>query len=249
MIWLLNVNERYYIFSVVSSLLNIFMLLSTTQQNCYFAKLKFSNDQIAAMRAMYFKYISSALKNYQYIGYGIPIIWSNDHVDGLPEVETFNGAYQKTDPIIGYKFNKMLFDPLWNLFDDLRPYMSRGGSLTIMPPFTVMIPHCDRPMRSCTIYFPISTGNQNCINDFYSLPKSIDSKKLNSTHEVQIPTVSYRMMNDAYIMNPHEWHGVRNYSRSTRIVLGWDFKVGSEQKTFKEIVEILKNLGYIKESN
>lgn len=216
------------------------------QEDCFF-KLEFTSKQIAAIRTLYAKHIEPAVKNFQYIGYAIPIKWNSDIEKLTPAYETYNGTYQKTDPMIGYIFNQLQHDLLWLEFDDIRPYMSRGGSLTIMPPHTVMIPHCDRPSRSCTIFFPISLGDENCINDFYYLPKNSDEAKINSTHEIHIPAFSYRMMNSAHLMNPHEWHGVRNYSRSTRIVLGWDCRTGNEQKSFRELVEIFKKLGYIKD--
>lgn len=207
-----------------------------------FAKMKFSERQLNAVRSLFYKYFDVATKNFQYIGHAISIEWTEED----PNASQYDDAFVPGDVIKGYKFKQAIrLDPLWQEFKDILPYMNQNGSLTVMPPMTVMVPHVDRPNRASAIYFPISGCTVDCFSDFYHLPKNKDPNVRNWTHDVVPPIYSYNVVDDAYIMNTQEWHGVRNYSRQTRIVLGWNCRAGTDQKTFVEIRDIFKNLGYI----
>ena len=211
-------------------------------QESLFAKMKFSKRQLGAMRELFYKYFEPVTKNFQYIGHAISIEWTQEDINS----SEYDDAFVPGDAIKGYKFKQAVrLDPLWQEFKDILPYMNQNGSLTVMPPMTVMVPHVDRPYRPNAIYFPISGCTDNCFSDCYHLPKYKDPNIRNWTHDAVPAAYSYNVIDNAYIMNTQEWHGVRNYSRQTRIALGWNCQAGSEQKTFAEIRNIFTKLGYI----
>jgi hypothetical protein len=210
-----------------------------------FAKMNFSERQLTAIRSIFQKYFNPVTRGFKYVGNAISVDWTS--VD--PIGSTYNDAFSNKDQINGYRFKEDVnADPLWNEFKDLLPYMNKNGSITVMPPMSVMVPHIDRPNRPMAVYFPISGCTVDCFSDFYHLPKNKDPNVRNWTHESVSALYSYNVIDNAYIMNTQEWHGVRNYSRLTRIAFGWNFLAGPKQKTFAELREILTSLGYIKEN-
>jgi len=209
-----------------------------------FAKINFSKNQLAAIRLIFKKYFEPAIKNFRYVGNAISIDWNT--VD--PNSSTYDDAFAAGDAITGYRFKEdVANDPLWNEFKDILPYMNRNGSLTVMPPMSVMTPHVDRPYRPMAIYFPISGCTETCFSDFYHLPKNKDPNIRNWTHQIVPALYSYNVVDNAYIMNTQEWHGVRNYSRQTRIAMGWNCRGDEERKTFAELRKVFTALGYIYE--
>jgi hypothetical protein len=209
-----------------------------------FAKMHFSEKQLTAMRLIFKKYFGHITKDFRYVGNAISLDWNI--ID--PGASTYNDAFAPGDSITGYRFkDDVANDPLWNEFKDILPYMNRNGSLTVMPPMSVMTPHTDRPYRPMAIYFPISGCTKDCYSDFYHLPKNKDPNIRNWTHQTVPALYSYNTVDNAYIMNTQEWHGVRNYSRQTRIALGWNCRGDIERKTFAELRKVFTTLGYIRD--
>lgn len=207
-----------------------------------FAKMNFSKKQLTAIRLIFQKYFEPVTRNFKYIGHAISVDWSK--VD--PTALVYDDAFAPNDAITGYKFKEAVHaDSLWKEFKDILPYMNKNGSITVMPPMTVMVPHIDRPYRPMAIYFPISGCTKDCFSDFYHLPKNKDPNVRNWTHQAVPAIYSYNVTDNAYMMNSQEWHGVRNYSRQTRVALGWNCLAGTGQKTFAELREIFTKLGYI----
>jgi hypothetical protein len=210
-----------------------------------FIKLTFNKQQRNAIQDIFKKYFEQLAKDYEYIGFAIPLRW-DQHLDGGPLIRTFDGTNTniKVDRMVGYSLNDLKLDPLWDAFSDILPYMGQHGSLTFMPPMTVMLPHIDRASRPHAIYFTITDPDWHCISDYYQMPRNDPGRLQQVTTEVPVPLYSYRMMNDVYLMNTQEWHGVRNYSKKTRITFGWNCS-RDNQKTFPELVEIFSKLGYV----
>jgi hypothetical protein len=209
-----------------------------------FAKMNFSKKQLEAIRSIFQKYFEPLTKNFQYVGHAISVDWTK--VD--PAESVYDDAFGPKDDIKGYKFKEEIQkDPLWKEFKSILPYMNKNGSITVMPPMTVMVPHIDRPYRPMAIYFPISGCTEDCFSDFYYLPKNKDPNVRNWTHQAVPSLYSYNVIDNAYMMNTQEWHGVRNYSRQTRIAFGWNCQAGPNQKTFAELTQLFTKLGYIKE--
>lgn len=207
-----------------------------------FAKMNFSEKQLTAIRTIFQKYFQPTLRNFRYVGNAISVDWTTAD----PTALTYNDAFSPNDMIKGYTFKEDIAnDPLWKEFADILPYMNKNGSITAMPPMSVMVPHVDRPYRPMAIYFPIWGCTVDCFSDFYHLPKNKDPNVRNWTHQSVTALYSYNVTDNAYMMNTQEWHGVRNYSRISRVSLGWNCLAGTDQKTFAEIRDIFKALGYI----
>jgi hypothetical protein len=216
-------------------------------QKDLFVKMNFSERQLIAMRKLFYKYFSHVTDNFQYIGNAITIVW--DPANNSP-LGKFNDSFKPTEATMGYQLNRTIhLDPLWQEFKDILPYMGMNATITCMPPYSVMTPHVDRPGRTQAIYFPISGCTYECNSDCYRLPKYKDPNMRNWTHEPVIPIHTYHVVDNAYLMNAQEWHGVRNYSKETRIAIGWNFinNTGMENKSYFEMRDIFTKLGYIKE--
>lgn len=210
-----------------------------------FLKLNFRESQLAAIRELYYKYFEPITENFQYLGYGITMNWYRGNTN--ESVEHYSDSFKNNEIINGWAFPKSVsYDPLWQEFEDILPYMSRDATITIMPPMTVMSPHVDRPNRGHAIYFPISGNGPNCFSECYALPKSTNPNIRNSTKEAVVPIYTYNTINNAYMMNVDEWHGVRNMSRQTRIAFGWNTTGAEGKKSFAELRKIFTDLGYIK---
>jgi hypothetical protein len=194
------------------------------------------------MRQIFQKYFSFTTENFQYKGYAITVIWDPKTPPGK-----FNDSFKPNESTMGYYLNDVHQDPLWQEFEDLLPYMGTNATITCMPPLTVMNPHIDRPNRAHAIYFPISGCTHECFSDCYHLPKHKDINVRNwAWTGSAIPAYSYNVVDNAYLMNTQEWHGVRNFSHQTRIAIGWNFLGGEQKRSYSDIYKILTNLGYIK---
>jgi hypothetical protein len=206
-----------------------------------FLKMRFRASQIDAMRQLYNKWFKPFIdSDFQYVGNGISIFWNNGaNTEGRKYVDPFNCH--------GYNLEEVTADPLWNEFEDILPYMGQTGTITYLPPFSVMTPHIDRNIRPVPIYFPISGCSTNCVSDFYNLPKSTDPTAYHSSIEPAIPVYSYAITDNAVLMNQHEWHGVRNHTRQTRIAFGWNTAGGPNKKSYAQLRDIFTELGYIDE--
>lgn len=206
-----------------------------------FVKLKFRESQLDAMRQLYQKHFKSVIDNdFRYIGNAISVFWTPGSNDaGRNYTDTLNAH--------GYNVEETANDPLWNEFSDILPYMGKHGTITYLPPFSVMTPHIDRPGRPVPIYFPISGCLPNGVSDCYNLPKHKDPNIYHSYIEPAMPVYSYSITDNAYMLNPHEWHGVRNYTRQTRIAFGWNTIGGKDRIPYRELRDIFKKLGYISE--
>ena len=204
-----------------------------------FLKLKFRESQLDAMRQLYQKYFKSFIdKDFRYTGNAISVFWT-------PGSNDAGRAYNDRLNSHGYNIEETSFDPLWNEFADILPYMGKHGTITYLPPFSVMTPHVDRPGRPVPIYFPISGCLPNSMSDCYHLPKNKDPNVYHSCIDPVIPAYSYAITDSAYMLNPHEWHGVRNYTKHTRIAFGWNTTGGNNRKSYAELRDIFSKLGYI----
>jgi len=206
-----------------------------------FIKLKFRESQLDAMRQLYNKYFKYFIEeDFKYKGNAVSVFWS-------PGANKIGRNFHDPLNAHGYNIEEASSDPLWNEFADILPYMGKHGTITHLPPFSVMTPHIDRPGRPVPIYFPISGCLPNGMSDCYNLPKNKDPNVYHSYIEPAMPIYSYAITDSAYMLNPHEWHGVRNYTRETRIAFGWNTAGDRGRKSYRELQEIFTKLGYINE--
>ena len=202
-----------------------------------FAKCRFSDSQLEAMRKIYYKYFSPHMTR-PYAGRAIVAIWEE------------NGVWEPTKGKDKNHFNngfvseECRFDPLWNEFSDLLPYMGQSASITKMHAGGTMSPHVDRKWRPEALYFPIEGCSELCVSEYYDLPK-IETENNQVQHTFPQAAHTYSVYGNAYLTNVHEWHGVRNLSSIERIAVGWNF--ASWKWDFKHCREILGDLGYIDE--
>jgi hypothetical protein len=211
--------------------------------NDYYIKLRFKPIQLDILKYLYHTEIAPHVTNFTYLGQAVTIDWSTNN--NLPNVER---KYDAADTITGLKIPRLINHPIWKEhFSDILPYMNQDASLSILPPYSVMAPHIDRPYRPVPIYFPISGCTNNCFSDIYDLPLYQEKKVRTFTWEVIPPVLSYNIIDDPVMMCNSTWHGVRNFSRQTRIAFGWNTKGDTDFKTFSELKEIFKNLGYCNE--
>jgi hypothetical protein len=202
-----------------------------------FAKCKFTETQLEAMRQLYYKYFAPHMTE-PYRGKAIVAIWEE------------NGVWEPSKGKDRNHFNNGFVsvecrtDPLWNEFSDLLPYMSKSASITKMNPGGTMSPHVDRKWRPEALYFPIKGCSDLCISEYYDLPK-IQTENNQVISDFPTASFTYAICDNAYLTNVHEWHGVRNLSNNERIAVGWNFKNSSMD--FKKCKEILIGLGYLDE--
>lgn len=205
----------------------------------YYVQLQFRDEQLQIIRQWYLRDLAPRLRNFKYLGQPVTIDWGQNGGE-VP--------YDATDTISAIKLPDLINDPMWETyFGDILPYMNLDGSLSIMPPFTIMVPHLDRPYRACPIYFPITGCSQYVYSDIYDLPKDREHRVRPVESRVVPPIFTYSVADNAYLMDNQEWHGVRNYSKQTRIAFGWNTKGDDFRKSFTELKEIFKSLGYLAE--
>ena len=207
--------------------------------NDYYITLQFKPIQLQVIRDLFYKEIAPRIHNFKYLGQAITIDWGPG-----PDTDV-EIKYDNNDVITGIKIPNPNSDPMWNEhFGDILPYMNQDASLSILPPYSVMSPHIDRPYRPVPIYFPISGCTPNCFSDVYDLPLYQERKVRSFTWEVIPPVLSYNIVDNPVMMRNSAWHGVRNMSRQTRIAFGWNTKGDDKIKTFEQLKEIFKILGY-----
>jgi hypothetical protein len=210
--------------------------------NDYYIALQFKAVQLEYIRSLYHREIAPRVRNFKFLGQPITVDW------GTSQDSNIEIKYDEKDTITGIKIPGLANDPLWNeLFGDIIPYMNRDASLSIIPPYSVMVPHMDRPYRPVPIYFPISGCTPNCFSDFYDLPLYQERKVRSYTWEVIPPIMSYNIIDNPVMMRNSCWHGVRNLSRQTRIAFGWNTKGDEGFKSFDELKKIFHSLGYYNE--
>jgi hypothetical protein len=200
-----------------------------------FAKCKFNESQLEAMRQIYYKYFSPHMTD-TYKGKAIVAIWEQNGVWNPSEGKDKNHFNN------GFVSEECRLDPLWNEFSDLLPYMGQSASITKMNPGGTMLPHVDRKWRPEALYFPIEGCSNLCISEYYDLPKT-QTENNQVVSNFPTPIYSYAIEGNAFLTNVHEWHGVRNISNTERIAVGWNFK--TFKWDFKHCKEILGDLGYI----
>lgn len=193
----------------------------------------FSENQLDAIRKIYYKYFHERM--YPYNGKATIALWYDNAKWKISEGPDRN---HRNPGIIS---EDCRYDPLWNEFSDLLPYMGQFASITKMPAKNVMFAHIDRAWRPNAIYFPISGCTDDCVSEYYDLPKT-NTENSQVTIHFPKPIYSYAIKNQAVLTNVHEWHGVRNTGKIERIAFGWNFK--THEYSFKECLNILKNLGY-----
>lgn len=200
-----------------------------------FVRCKFRDSQLQAMREIYKKHFAPHMTA-PYRGFAVVAIWERggkwETSKGLDSHHTSPGFFSET----------CRDDPLWQEFSDLLPYMAQSASITKINPGAVMIPHIDRWWRPEAIYFPIEGCTEDCISEYYDLPKL--NNRINQS-QVEFPPAAhnYSVTDNAVLTNVHEWHGVRNNSNHERIAVGWNFK--SRSMSYTKCRQILSDLGYL----
>lgn len=218
------------------------ILLGSHPESNFFCRMKFTKDQLGALTKIYNRYFE-ALMPKDYNGGSVALYWNRD---SNFTINDYLGVHSNVKVVC---VKDAYYDPLWEKhFSDILPLMSVNGNVSIIPPGEVMNPHVDRSNRPTAIYFPIKGCSENCLTDFYNFPKSnsatrqtpdIFGKELNPLYSVPISE-------NAILFNVHEWHGVRNLSTETRVAFGWNTKT-ENVKSYNELKQIFKDLGYIDE--
>lgn len=208
----------------------------------YFARLKFSDVQLDALRQIYYKHFDPKMPT-DYKGAGTAVFWGENDVWPDP----ISAKFIEYTAIRGTVVKEANSDPLWEVFGDLLPHMSTTSVITKMYGPAEMCIHKDRDWRPNAIYFPI-TVNSDCVSSYYKVgnsdynqpEKSVPSVVMDKSKAVEI--ASYRIDTNAYLTNVHEFHGVKNYDSDPRIAMGWNFK---ENLSFEEHFKILDSLNLI----
>lgn len=198
-----------------------------------FLNLNFSESQMQAIVKIYEKYFEPHMPK-RYDGRGVIALW-------YPGAtwETGKGD-DRNHNHIGIISDECRDDVLWQEFIDLLPHMSPSATITKMPAGNVMRPHVDRKWRPEAIYFPIRGCTDDCISEYYDLPKENTQNSQGINH---FPEAShtFAVKDRAVLTNVHEWHGVKNNSKVERIAIGWNMKL---EYSFDDCKTILKELGY-----
>ena len=200
-----------------------------------YAKLNFTESQLQALVGIYNNHFKSLMPT-RYEGRGIIALW----YDGATW-ETGKGA-DANHKHVGIISKECKYDPLWQEFADILPYMGKSATITKINSGAVMNPHVDRKWRPEAIYFPISGCSNDCVSEYYDLPKT----ETNNSQAIGFfpkPVASYSVYEHAYLTNVHEWHSVKNKSPHERVAFGWNFN--SPDMSYKECYKILEKLGYI----
>lgn len=203
-----------------------------------FAKCCFTEDQLDALRQLYYKYFAPFMPT-KYDGTATVALWYK----GAEWIPT-----QKADvnhKNYGFVIEEAEHDPLWQHFKPLLPYMGRDAVITKMGPGETMHPHVDRSWRAQAIYFPIHGCTSECYSEYYDIPKGETINRQSQT-DFPPPIYQYSIHDNAYLTNVHEWHGVRNTANCERVAFGWNFRP-QDKKTYIECRDIMIKLGYIRE--
>lgn len=201
-----------------------------------FIDLNFNELQLDAIRMIYSKYFEQEMPT-SYSGTAIIAIWKPGAVWKMgqgPDLHHRN---------FGITNDFCVHDDLWHEFSNLLPFMSPIASITKMPANSVMFPHVDRAIRPHAIYFPIRGCSEQCVSEYYNLPKK-QTENSQFIHFFPPSDFSYSICDNAVLTNVHEWHSVRNNSSMERIAFGWNFK--DTTMSFNDCKNILKDLGYMK---
>lgn len=199
-----------------------------------YVELNFSKSQIEALAKIYYKYFSNEMTEY-YEGRGVAALWKEGATWERGKGKDANHNHH------GIVSSECRHDPLWDAFSDILPYMSQSATITKMPPGECMRPHVDRKSRPHAIYFPISGCTNECVSEYYDLPK-MDTPNSQSITVFPTPLYVYAVAEKAVLTNVYEWHGVKNFSPYERIAFGWNMKI---EYSFSECRRILTDLGYV----
>ena len=211
-----------------------------------FVKLKFSEEQLQAIKDLYYKYFDPKMpKTEEYRGTGNIAMWR----EGL----SYDFGRTKSEGlekmVNGFDVHECNGDPLWEVFGDLLPHMGKSATITKMPPRSQMIPHIDRVWRPIPIYFPIEGCNENVVSTCYSTPKE-NLVTTGDGHPAFIADQSkvsidatFSIKDNAYLTNTLVLHGVENKQDIQRIAFGWNFR--SPDLTYDQCLEILRSINMI----
>lgn len=208
----------------------------------YFARLKFSDKQLNALRSIYYKHIDPKMPT-DYNGAAMVVFWGENDVWPDP----ISAKFKPNTATRGTVIKEVNSDPLWNEFGELLQYMGTTSVITKMYGPSEMSIHKDRDWRPNAIYFPI-TENSNSKSAYYAVDnnnvlkaeKGVPSGVINRLNAIEIG--SYSIDTNAYLTNVHEFHGVKHYGNDIRIAMGWNFK---ENLPFEECLKILDSLNLI----
>lgn len=195
-----------------------------------FIELNFSEDQLEAIRQIYYKYFHPRMPEV-FDGRGVIAMWREDY-SWIP-----GHGLDKNHNHLGITSIECRTDPLWENFSDILHFMGKSAVITKMQPSMVMRPHVDRKWRPNAIYFPISGCSDECVTEYYNLPKQ-NTENSQSIPFFPAPLFSYAVSKKAILTNVHEWHGVKNNSNLERISFGWNFN--SAELSFSDCKELIK---------
>lgn len=202
------------------------------EQRDLFIKCCFSEEQLNAMRELYFKYFHPHMPE-TYDGLAIVGLWGKRST--WNSTKGFDYDHNNRGIIVPEAQD----DPLWEKFQPLLPYMGKHAVITKMSGDSVMNPHIDRLWRPHAIYFPIAGCSEDCYSEYYDLPKQ-DVMKRQVRGIFPEPVYTYKIIDNAYLTNVHEWHGVRNTANHERIAFGWNFE---RQWPYTKCRDLLLDLG------
>lgn len=203
-----------------------------------FAKCKFTDVQLDAIRQLYFKYFAPHMPE-KYDGQATVVLWFKGGKWITGE------GYDKNHKNYGFTVEEARLDPLWQNFAPLLPYMGKDGVITKMDGNSVMSPHIDRADRPHAIYFPVQGCTPECYSEYYDLPKENTTNR-QGRKQFPPPLYQYSIHDNAYLTHVHEWHSVRNTAPHERIAFGWNFSI-QQKKSYEECRDIMISLGYIDE--
>lgn len=211
----------------------------------YFKQLKFSAEQLQAMREMVLEHFGDVETNdHNGSVSATAAFWSQEVYD-----QVWSGSQNQNPDVRGTKAVKlnlaMKDDPRWAAFADLLPHMSSTASITRMPAGSRMSIHTDRTWRPIAIYFPIFGNTADAVSRFYSvsdLPANPLGHPQFVSTEQAIEVAQYIDGEYATLTNLREFHDVQNNSSQERMAFGWNFN--SASLTYDQCLQILKDLGY-----
>lgn len=204
----------------------------------FYRKINFKNYQIEAIKIFYKKYFEEYIPQ-NYNGGAIFVQWGTNIVS---ETDHRSGSHRNVRVITNQQAK---FSLIWNdFFKEIFPVMCTSGNITILPAGATMNPHFDRSDRPPAIYFPISGCSEECLTDFYDIPKLPGDHERITVINPGDPIYSTAVSTLPILYNVHTCHGLRNNSNQTRIVFGWNTS-STNRRSYSEVIEVFKNLGYI----
>lgn len=209
-----------------------------------YAKLKFSESQLWAMRNLYWKYVDRHMPPPR--NYGTAVMWIPN---GLPFGGVVSQDTVAADFMLWLDLPEMASAPEWGEFSTLLPFMGQSAIVTKMPGHSAFAPHIDRDRRAIPIYFPIAGCDSFGASIIYDKAAGQARQGYETSGVFQPGRGELREIgrfhidDNAYVMDVRQLHGVENNKSDTRIAFGWNFKDNTLK--YPQVREILGDLGLI----